>query len=131
MNKDYSKVKKIMLGIGIPLLVIGIILAVLGFSSFIGSFGEESINKSSNAMSYFVIGGFLIVIGFGLVGLSLLRRYTSYVATETSPAIATASQAFGKGVMGGSKEVVKIKCPNCGYLESEDAEFCSKCGKKM
>jgi len=28
-------------------------------------------------------------------------------------------------------EIIKIKCPNCGYLENEDAKFCSKCGKKI
>jgi len=26
---------------------------------------------------------------------------------------------------------VRIKCRNCGYLETEDAEFCSKCGQRL
>ena len=30
-----------------------------------------------------------------------------------------------------TKEVVKIKCRNCGSLESEDAAFCRKCGKPL
>jgi ribosomal protein L40E len=29
------------------------------------------------------------------------------------------------------KEVVKIKCRNCGNLESEDAAFCRKCGQPL
>ena len=29
------------------------------------------------------------------------------------------------------KEVVKIKCRNCGALEAEDAAFCRKCGKPL
>jgi hypothetical protein len=29
------------------------------------------------------------------------------------------------------KEVVRIKCRNCGNLEAEDAEFCRKCGKPL
>ena len=29
------------------------------------------------------------------------------------------------------KEVVKVKCQECGHLEDEDAEFCSKCGKRI
>ena len=29
------------------------------------------------------------------------------------------------------KEVVKVKCRECGHLEEEDAEFCSKCGKRI
>jgi len=29
------------------------------------------------------------------------------------------------------KEVVKVKCRNCGNLEMEDAAFCRKCGKPL
>ena len=27
--------------------------------------------------------------------------------------------------------IIKVRCPHCGYLESEDAIYCSKCGKNM
>ena len=27
--------------------------------------------------------------------------------------------------------IIKVRCPHCGYLESEDALYCSKCGKSM
>jgi len=30
-----------------------------------------------------------------------------------------------------TKEVVRIKCRNCGSLEADDAEFCRKCGKPL
>ena len=30
-----------------------------------------------------------------------------------------------------AKEIVKIKCRNCGSLEAEDAAFCRKCGKPL
>jgi uncharacterized OB-fold protein len=30
-----------------------------------------------------------------------------------------------------TKEVVRIKCRNCGTLEAEDAAFCRKCGKPL
>jgi membrane protease subunit (stomatin/prohibitin family) len=30
-----------------------------------------------------------------------------------------------------TKEVVRIKCRNCGTLEAEDATFCRKCGKPL
>jgi ribosomal protein L40E len=29
------------------------------------------------------------------------------------------------------REVVRIKCRNCGSLEAEDAAFCRKCGKPL
>jgi hypothetical protein len=138
MNKDYSKHKIVMRTIGIPLLVIGIILVILGFNSFMsGSFDQALSN-----MILIAAGGFLILIGFGLIGLSLIRPVTKYYAEEASPAITKGSRAFGKGIGQGlkesgivgqdkSKEVIKVKCPHCGYLDSEDAEFCSKCGKKI
>lgn len=84
----------------------------------------------------------MIIPGLGLIYISQFRKVASYIATEASPAIETGSHAFGKGMGTGlkeagigtsntPKEVIKIKCPHCGYLESEDAEFCSKCGKKI
>ena len=27
--------------------------------------------------------------------------------------------------------VIKVRCPQCGYLESEDSIYCSKCGRSM
>jgi flagellar biosynthesis/type III secretory pathway M-ring protein FliF/YscJ len=27
--------------------------------------------------------------------------------------------------------IIKVRCPHCGYLESEDAVYCSKCGRSM
>lgn len=31
----------------------------------------------------------------------------------------------------GAREVVKVRCRGCGYLETEDARFCSGCGAPM
>ena len=57
--------------------------------------------------------------------------------------ICVATEAAGEGIAKGinkgggikvsssSTEKIMIKCRECGYLESIDAEFCSKCGKKM
>ena len=137
MDKNYSDVKKVMLGVGIPLLIVGIILIGFGFSSFMGNFGAGSINEATGAMSYLAIGGFLTVIGFTLFGWGLIRPMSKYYATQASPAIKIASQSIGEGLkesgfgISQQKEVIKIKCPNCGYLESEDAEFCSKCSHKL
>jgi len=39
--------------------------------------------------------------------------------------------AGGTAAAAAPKEVVKVKCRNCGSLESEDAAFCRKCGKPL
>ena len=134
MNPDYSKHKTAMRAIGIPLLIIGIILIIYGFTRF----GSGSFEESTGNMMLFAAGGFLTLIGFMLVGLTLIRPVSKYYATEASPAIKIASESLGgglkeSGAMGSSapNEVIKVKCPHCGYLDSEDAEFCSKCGKKI
>lgn len=102
-------------------------------------------NATGSAMGSFIIafllgaiGIVLLVIGAIALRFGMIRPVSSYVATEAAPAIQTAAAALG----GGLREVgfgapaapspdVRIKCRNCGYLETEDAEFCSKCGQRL
>lgn len=120
--KDYSEYKKIMKLLGIIMIIIGIILIILGWGV-------------SGLM--YIGGGFIAMIGFVLLRTAFIRPVSKYYATEMSPAIEIAGGSIGKGLkesgLGNSqtKEVIKIKCPHCRYLESEDADFCSKCGKKI
>jgi len=127
MKDDYKNLKIVLRAIGIPLLIIGIIFVIIGFTSF-----------SSSGFMLFGLGGFLTVIGFGLVSFSIVRPMSKYYATEASPAIEIAGESIGEGLKKSGfntaqeqKQIIKVKCPHCGYLESEDAEFCSKCGKKI
>ncbi len=126
MVENYSRHKKIMRGIGIPLFAIGIFLLIYSF-----------LNLSGGTIHLFGIGGFMMVIGFGLIRFSLVRPLSKYYASEGSPGIKIASKSMGEGLKesgafsNNKREIIKIKCPHCGYLESEDAEFCSKCGKKI
>jgi len=131
--RDYSEYKTAMIAIGIPMIIIGIILAVYGFVNF-GSGGFEA--AAGNQM-IFMGGDIIAVIGFVLVGLAIIRPTSKYYATELSPATKIIGESIGEGLkesgFGSSqtKEIIKVKCPQCGYLESEDADFCSKCGKKI
>ena len=132
--KDYSQHKDIMVAIGIPLIAVGAIISIIGWTSF----GRGSFDSAPTYGMMFIGGAFMAMIGFSLLRLAFIRPVSKYVATEASPAMKIAGQSIGEGlkesgiVSGGqSKEVVKIKCRNCGYLDTEDAEFCSKCGKKL
>jgi len=134
MRIKIAKRGKIMIILGLIIIVTGIILVVSGITSQ-GLFGLT------------VAGGFSIVIGFAIAGFggqflfaSKAGKITQYFAKESSPAMKTTSEAVADGIasglkkhgMGiGQKEVIKVKCRNCGYLETEDAEFCSKCGKSL
>jgi len=132
--KDYSSYKTTFIAIGIPLLVIGVVISIIGFTSFT----SQGFNSAGLNALLFMVGAFMAFIGIALLRLSIIRPVSKYYATELSPAIKTASKSFGEGLKESGyknssevKEVIKIKCPHCGYLESEDADYCSKCGKKI
>jgi hypothetical protein len=147
MNQKYSGFKKGMLCIGIVLLVVGVFLLIYGFLMLSGGFGfddgsiGEMASRGFSSIIFIAGGGFMLAIGFILVYFSQIGRVAKYFATETHPAVKTVGHAVGSGVTEGisdagglkvnSSEQIKIKCHHCGYLESIDAEFCSKCGKKI
>jgi len=158
-----------MLIIGVVLVVFGIIFALVGFLMLLSGFSsfgdtgfenmqnpDNSINPLGGIGNFFggfgvlALGFVLLFFGGALIYFSQLRRVTSYVANEVSPAVTTMTHAAGEGIASGLKEgggialnvnspqttataaaTVKIKCRSCGYLESEDAQFCSKCGNKL
>jgi hypothetical protein len=131
--QDYSEYKKIMKAIGIPILIIGIILAIFGWISF----GSGGIDNAALSGIMFIGGAFIAMVGFVLLRLAFIRPVSKYYATEMSPAMKITGQSIGDGLKESrfstpqTKEIIKVKCPHCSYLESEDAEFCSKCGKKI
>ncbi|MGA1822778.1 MAG: hypothetical protein ACMUIG_09640 [Thermoplasmatota archaeon] len=98
----------------------------------------------------FAAGGLLSTIGFGMLGWGYQGKIAKYSARETKDAVTIAGDGAGVGLatgirrgggikldMGGggsrssSREVVKIRCRKCGYLDSEDAKYCSKCGSRI
>ena len=54
-----------------------------------------------------------------------------YTTENVTDGFASGLKKHGMSIGGGGKEVVKVKCRSCGYLETEDAEFCSKCGQTV
>lgn len=99
------------------------------------------------------LGGFAAMIGISLLTFAnrgKIARYQAgeiapvakdtfnYVAKESSEGVKHLAGAIAEGVRSSQsappntpKEVVKVKCRSCGYLESEDAVFCSSCGKQI
>ena len=138
---------------GIILLIIGIGLMVIGvgalFSAMTSSPDWDNFDAFvSQQMGTFFIGAIAVFVGFicAVVGYRMyfithLRGVTRYAAIETAPAAEIMTEAVASGLSKGltkdgrspfsqGKEVIKIKCRECGYLETEDADFCSKCGEK-
>lgn len=128
--------------LGPVLLIGGLAMAAFGFVSF-GS-ATPSINGPPPSFYMFGLGGFCMVIGMALTGIGYRRRIAETTVTDLGPSMEYASHAQGRGFGSGLREsglsfgsgagtvqIVRIKCRACGYLESEDARFCSKCSKAM
>jgi len=129
--------------VGATLMVIGIILFLVSATSIMApssnpfDFAANQARMNSSFVTAF-IGMIFLALGFGALRLGLIRPVTTYVASEASPAIERVSEAAAGGlkkVFGAnplkSESIVKVKCRNCGYLESEDAIYCGKCGKPL
>jgi len=139
MSTPNSARKSGLMGIGIAVLIVGIVLAILGLALFFSSWGSSDPGRGLLGMGLMAPGFILIMVGWMLVYYANIGKFASYIARETSPAMMTASTAFGQGLRnaGGippgmlanpAPQVVKIRCRYCGYLETEDAKFCSNCG---
>jgi len=133
--KEKTNTRMILRVGGILLVIIGVIIMIYSFVTLFGNFGPSFVEVKQKSITWLglsALGGILLVTGGIMFYFSILRPISKYVANEVSPAITTASEAFRKGIEKAVKEkIIKVKCPYCGYLESEDAEFCSKCGKRL
>ena len=124
---------------GLVLLVLGIIdIMNIGMGDFDFSFMWKTIVGGGLAG----IGTIPFGIGMYLYMASKMEKISKFYSRATAPAaryttehvtdgLATGLKKHGMGIGTGGKEVIKVKCRNCGYLETEDAEFCSKCGQTM
>ena len=137
--KDRSK--KLFIA-GISLLAIAAILIILSF--VYSDFGP---NLALFIPAFFVIfiGIVMCMIGFQLWYATKVDKIANYMSRATGDSakyttekvtdgFATGLEKHGMGLGGlggGANEVIKVKCRNCGYLETEDAEFCSKCGQSI
>lgn len=132
--------------------IAGISLIIIGLASFVYApiavlSGMESFMSGASPIGplvTFIIFGFggIVCIGLGafLTKLGFLRLASDLVATETSGAVEHSSDAFGRGLGRGlhdsgtlsrGRDIVKVRCRECGFLEDEGAKFCSDCGKAI
>ncbi|HEX9339874.1 MAG TPA: zinc ribbon domain-containing protein [Thermoplasmata archaeon] len=135
--------------LGVALLAVGLalfFLAILPVLLAINQFASDpwgtapGVVLGSFFLSFVLSGIGMVLMGIGGYALrfGLVRPVTTYVATEASPGIETAVTAIGQGLrqagFGPSptgSNAIRVKCRNCGYLETEDADFCSKCGQRL
>ena len=115
---------------GSVLFISGLVLFGLAIVTMVGT----DLATASSAIPQAAVFGFSGVLLLGVGGtmskFGFLKPVSEYAASEMAGAVEHAAGAVGRGLsasgVGGA--VVKVRCRGCGYLESEDARFCSSCG---
>ncbi|MHA1144771.1 MAG: hypothetical protein ACTSRW_08555 [Candidatus Helarchaeota archaeon] len=119
---------------GMSMMMVGSLLAVPGFVCIIAAV-------------------LFLIIGYRKKIAKTLAKESAEIAEEIAPmqvriakaqapAVETIAKAQAKGFRKGFEDsddldsssedsTIRIRCRNCGYLETEDAQFCSKCGKEL
>ena len=97
---------------------------VWGFGfSLIGAGGAMLRRAVMSPMGGASVGGMM-----GGTGMGSPETIDSYMQQALA---STRTVASSPTPQDSTKEVVRIKCRNCGTLEAEDAAFCRKCGKPL
>lgn len=122
------------------LQVVGVLFAGTGFlvfaSLFIGITSFDTPKAFGGLATAMILSFVLMSVGGFCLQFGFMKPMSEVVATETAGAAEVTAGAIGRGLkegLGGAlgAAVVKVKCRKCGYLESEDAKYCSNCRSPM
>ncbi len=145
-DEEYNQTKASLKKRSKSLLISGVIVLIVAITmialSFVFSDFGPNLALMFPAFFGLFIGSVLCMIGFYLWYATKMEKISGYVSKATGDSakystekvtdgFATGLEKHGMSIGGGGKEIVKVKCRNCGYLETEDAEFCSKCGQTI
>ncbi|MDF2609596.1 MAG: hypothetical protein K0R92_1070 [Lachnospiraceae bacterium] len=148
-----SNSRKTLYYIGMIITIIGVILFLSVFFSF-ANISKSSMNfnyqgTTDPSFSNAILGMVLIVIGSimmnigakGAAGSGLildpektredLRPYNEAKGGMINDVIENIDALDHITTPHTEKEVIKIKCRNCGILNEEDAKFCKGCGELL
>jgi hypothetical protein len=145
--KQVSESRKNTYLLGQIILVIGVILFLSNFVIFAVNIGDFSnfagqirrqIGLAFGGMICILIGGFLMKVGrYGKAGAGLTldpeqERFDKEpinrsIGGQLSDILDEAGIRKGTD----SKEIIKIRCTHCQYLNDEADKFCGGCGKSL
>lgn len=132
-NKKHLKIKKILKIIGPIVLVTGVALAIAGLVDF-----AINMRKFEQPKLFFLffIGFPCIGVGSMLTAMGFKKEMMTYVKNEATPVFNEMGHDIAPGISAISNAVrnpdnVKRVCPVCGEENSDDNNFCKKCGNPL
>lgn len=146
-----SRERRITYYLGMGMMALGFILFISVFFSFAGfmSNPQQLINGGGPLFTNAIIGMILMIAGSvvmnigakGAAGSGLLldpekaredlKPFSEAAGGVINDAIGNIDIAKKFAGKGEEKEIIKIRCRNCGTLNDEDASFCKGCGKPL
>jgi len=138
------KTRKILIIVGSILLGLGVILTIVGiflFSSALSSFEAVfvPIIPLTIGIAFDFAGGVLLMLG--LIGPTarylasqaapVQKDTINYMLDGTRDETVKTVEAVSQGLKQGLSPQGNQKCPHCGFIETADATFCSKCGRPL
>ncbi len=144
-----TKQRKATYYIGLGMTVLGFILfisvlfsAAMFMNNPFGASREPSFMNSVLGMVLMIFGSFVSKIGaHGAAGSGILldpekaredlKPFNEAKGGMINDVISNIDIADNFTKSSEEKEVIKIRCRNCGSLNDEDAKFCKSCGKEI
>ncbi len=146
IDPKHEQTRRILRLIGIPLLILGVALVVIGIVSFFRAFGGMEPPRhfwcAFLGMPILFVGGVLTSYGF----MGSVMRYSAqetapvgkdtfnYLAEGTKDSVKTLASAVGEGLRAGSPSASaspQIRCHKCNTANPSDAKFCNGCGASL
>lgn len=126
--RDQAGTRTTLRVVGGVLLLVGVVLAIWGITGFVRDF--DSMDGGPGPVLLAGAGGFLAVIGLGMLSAGTLGAQARYAAGETMPVVkdSAAYLTDGQGIAGIGRTAGATFCSECGKPVGADAKFCSSCG---
>lgn len=147
-----TKGRKITYYVGMVMVVLGFILFISLFfsvASYINNPVDPFDGKSVPSFENSILGMILMIVGFFVMNIGAQGAAGSGLVLDPKKAredLKPFNEAKGQMIndvisnievaekiikSNEVKEVIKIKCRNCGILNDEDAKFCKECGREL
>jgi hypothetical protein len=113
---------------GAIIATIGLILIIVGITSFFSTFGSFDSSSMGPPKHFWMLfaGMPLLFLGIAMLGWGFLGTTTRYTAGEVAPTVKDTLDYVGFGA--GANETT---CAKCGTTNSADAKFCDHCGSAL